>query len=413
MITSQHSRKTKVKNPAKKAYEIIAPLPEDLWERGGATMRKIEMDDGRHEEVPFFDSLEGLSWSDFEESKVGKIIDHKGQDIGEHYSYNVTTADGIDRTARIYIPRDGKRSYTDLYIHADTAWLTTITGHNDYAASSFVSRTGLPMVIVGAEHGTNKHPYPRELGRVATTFRNSPTISLAKSAQSSQLITTVLQEKFDLPNKMIKTGESRGAMLAAGHFPYAKEYENTIPYVDITAPCIPERLLSEREDWMRLAKWPKSEILGTIALGLELAEKKILKRHMGTVALNPNFLLSNFTGVGPALFSGEAGRFAAWVPADIVSSALYISTFKNDTVSRPDVWRQKYKDHENVYIREHPNGSHMTLAHDEVLDTKAVRINMFQTIHNAVGGIRNQNDFQTIIESRRNGETNFVYQSAA
>ena len=54
---------------------------------------------------------------------------------------------------------------------------------------------------------------------------------------------------------------------------------------------------------------------------------------------------------------------------------MYISTFKNDTVSRPGVWRELYEDHDNVYIREHRRGTHMTLACDEVIDSKAVRMN--------------------------------------
>jgi len=269
------------------------------------------------------------------------------------------------------------------------------------------------MIVIGAEHGTNQNHYPQELLRIPETLLRSQTISLAKSAQSGQLISASLAKKFDLPSVMIATGESRGAMVAPGQLPYAEEYETTIPYMDITAPCVPRRLLSERADWLRLARWPTSEVLGTVALGLSLAEQKTLKRKMGTVAFNPNFLVSNLTGVRRSLFSGEAGEFTKWVPRDIAKVALYMSTFKNDTVSRPDVWADLYAEHENVFIREHTHGSHLTLANDDVLHSKAVRINKVQELYGSQGGIQTIGDFADVINTRRHGETDFVYQMVA
>ncbi|MEP6710208.1 MAG: hypothetical protein ABJA64_00625, partial [Candidatus Saccharibacteria bacterium] len=177
---------------------------------------------------------------------------------------------------------------------------------------------------------------------------------------------------------------------------------------DITAPCLPEKLLGERADWLRLARWPGAEALGLIALGLEIAKEKALKRHMGTVALNPNFLISNFVGVGPALFSGEAGRFASWVPEN---AAMYISTFKNDTVSRPDVWRKLYQNHPNVYIREHKHGTHMTLANDKVINSKTTRTNAIVDLRTINGDDMDPNDLQNIYEMHR--RPRIVYPDAA
>lgn len=355
-------------NPFERVYGAIAPDPEERWERGGATMKQIEIDIGRYADVPFFD----LEIAQVEDEKSGAIIGSGGKTVGEYGTFSIKTSDGIDRTARLYVPDDAHLKTDAVTGHADTAWITTITGHNDYAMSKFVEETGMPFLIVGAEHGTNQLPYPYELLRVPATLERSKTISLAKSAQSSQLITAHIRDRYGLSGKIIKTGESRGAMLAPGHFPYADLYGNEIIYSDVTAPCVPRKLLSERADWMRLARWPGSEIVGTLAVGLMLAKQKALKRQVGTVTLNPNFLTSNFFGVGPALFSGEAGRFADWTP---LTAAMYISTFKNDTVSRPDVWRELYEAHDNVYIREHKSGTHMTLARDEVIQSKAVRMN--------------------------------------
>lgn len=357
-----------MKHPAEYLQQKIAPHYEELWDRGGADVQKIEIDEGRYEEVPFFD----LEIASFEPYKNGEAIDNKGKVVGSFESFKVTTSDGIDRTARLYLPLD-LYSRGDEIIHADTAWTTTITGHNDYAASTFVGATGRPMIFVGAEHGTNKTTHLKEFHRVPETFERSKTISLAKSAQSSQLITSEIIERRELTNRqLIKTGESRGAMLTPGHYPYAELYGNEIVYGDVTAPCVPERMFEDKGDLLRLLQWPSAEAIGMLGLGLALIKTRALKRHMGTVTLNPNFMVSNFVGVGPAIFSGEAGNFTRWVPKD---APLYVSTFKNDMVSRPDVWRRLYGEHDNVYIREHPGGTHMTLANDEVLASKARRMN--------------------------------------
>jgi len=367
MITASGLRRQTVKNSFKEALSTIFPSPEELWDRGGADMKSVEVSSGRYEEVPFFNLDMEMSPDGF-----GPAIDNRGIVVGDYQAFAVKTSDGIDRTARLYLPNN-LHARSDENIHADTAWMTTITGHNDQAASTFVGKTGLPIVIVGAEHGTNQHAYPRELLRLAETLEQSKTISLAKSAQSSQLITSVIRNKFGLSNQFIDTGESRGAMLASGQFPYAQIYGNEIIYTDITAPCIPEKLLAEQADLLRLARWPVAELVGSLALGLTLAKQKALKRKMGTVTLNPNFMLSNIVGIGPALASGEAGVFTKWAPDE---TAIYLSTFKNDTVSRPEVWRRLFANHRNVYFREHRSGTHMTLANDDVLSSKATRMNM-------------------------------------
>lgn len=356
-----------MKHPAEYLQQKLAPHHEELWERGGADVQKVEIDEGRYEDVPFFD----LEIASFESRNTGLAINNKDQVVGDYESFSITTSDGIDRTARLYLPRDS-RAQADEVIHADTAWTTTIKGHNDYAASTFVGSTGRPMIFVGAEHGTNKTTHLKEFGRIGETFERSKTISLAKSAQSSQLITAAIRDRFGLSNQLVKTGESRGAMLAPGHYPYAQHYGNEILYSDITAPCIPERMFEDKHDVMRLLQWPSAEAIGMLALGAALIKTRALKRQMGTVTLNPNFMVSNFVGVGPALFSGEGGNFTRWLPKD---APLYVSTFKNDMVSRPDVWKKLYANHDNVYIRTHPSGTHMTLANDEVLASKARRIN--------------------------------------
>ncbi|MDB5165572.1 MAG: hypothetical protein JWM00_462 [Candidatus Saccharibacteria bacterium] len=386
-----------MKNPVNKLYDTILPDPQTLWDRGDANMEEVEIDQGRYMNVPFFD----IEIEDVKRLKPGRIIDHLERDIGEFHGFRVRTSDGIDRAARVYKLDDLHRSPSDMYLHADTAWTTPITGHNDYAISRLASQTGLDAVIVGAEHGTNKYPYPLELLRVGHTALRSTGISLAKSAQSSQLITTHLRDEYQgelgLSNNMLMTGESRGSMLAPAHYPYAKYYGNTILYSDTTAPCVPEKMFSEKADSLRLAAWLGYEAVGGLMLGMEIMGQQAFKRRLGTVALNPNFVVSNLIGVGPALFSGEFGKFADWVPRD---AAMFYSTFKNDLFAKPDVLRRLYKDHENVYIRTHKSGTHATLANDKVIDAKSMRFNAFQALYGAKGSAISPQELRAIYDMR-------------
>lgn len=359
-----------MKNPIQKVYEAVVPNHEDLWNRGGAQIEKIAVDDGRYEDVPFFYP----EITDSEMAKNGSVFSIEGLRVGGFEAYSVQTSDGVDRTARVYTPDDIYRSRDDLVVHADTAWFTTITGHNHHVMSEIMQRTGLPVVIVGGEHGTNGLGYPADALRLPRTILQSTKISLAKSAESSQLITGHLLDEYSLSRNIINVGESRGAMLAPGHFPYAEAHGNRIVYTDTTAPCVPDRLLSRSGDIMRLAGWPSREVLGTLAIGLESKRQQVLGRQLGTVALNPNFNISNLIGVGPALFSGEAGEFTKWVPRQ---AGIHIATFDNDTVSRPDRWKELYKDHPNVSIIT-LHGTHMTLAHSDVLRHIVDRINKFK-----------------------------------
>lgn len=356
----------------KPVHNLIAPEPEKLWRRGGGDVRSIEISNGRYSDVPFFDL--NFSDKDVSELKPGRIVDHNEVEIGDYYGLRIQTPDGIDRAARYYRVDDEHRSDTDAYIHIDTAWMTPITGHNDYVASRLASLTGLDVVVVGAEHSTNKHPYPWELLRLGNTAINATGISLAKSAQSSQAISAYIRDEYGLSSNMITTGESRGSMLAPAQYPYAKEYDNKILYSDTTAPCVPERLFTNKADSVRLAAWLGYEAMGGLMLGAEILGQQAMKRRIGTVALNHNFITSNLIGVGPALFSGEFGKFAEWVPDE---AAMFYSTFKNDLFTKPELLKQLYENHSNVYIRTHRSGTHATLANDKVIDAKAMRINAF------------------------------------
>ena len=360
-----------MKNPVASLHDIILPAPKKLWVRGGAEMEWHELEDNRQELVPVFPiTIESIDLL----LSAEPLTDNLERTIGHRYSYRIKTSDGIEREASVYIPVSIKQEAPDFTVLLDTAWFTTLDGHNDNVATTILSETGLPIISIGAEHSavSSSSFNPVTLGK---TVLQSATISLAKSAQSSQLIAATLAvEIHKIPACYIKVGESRGAMISPAQAAYATRYDNEIPYIDITAPCVPVRLFEDDGDMLRLGQFPISEVMGAMAVGVETARKKITNRLLGTVSLNAHFGISNIVGQAPALASGEAGEFPKWMRRD---SAIHIVTFGNDSVSRPEVWKKYYKDFPNAAIIT-LHGTHMTLAHPETLRHLVDRINRFK-----------------------------------
>jgi len=359
-----------MKNPAASLHDLILPAPKKLWVRGGAEMEWQELENGRQELIPVFpitiESIEPLGSAEPLRDNLERIIGHR-------YSYRIQTSDGIEREASVYTPASIKQEAPDFTVLLDTAWFTTLDGHNDNVATTILSETSLPVISIGAEHSavSSSAFNPVALGK---TVLQSATISLAKSAQSSQLIGAALAELHSIPTHFIKVGESRGGMVSPAQAAYAERYDNEIPYMDITAPCVPIRLFEEDGDMLRLGQFPMSEVMGAVAVGVETARKKITNRLLGTVSLNAHFGISNVIGQAPALASGEAGEFPKWMRRD---SAIHIVTFGNDSVSRPEVWKDLYAEFPNAAIIT-LHGTHMTLAHPETLRHLVDRINKFK-----------------------------------
>lgn len=371
---------------------LIAPDPETLWEHGGAEIRSMEIDSGRYENVPFFD---------VEEITAGIVtqtasLDELGRHVSDSFTQTLTTPDGIDRATRLHLPTDEYRNPNyQFVIQMNTAWLTSIDGHNDVSAELLSRVIGVPVIEIGAEHSSRKYPFPLDGIRLATTFRQARTISQAKTAQSSQRLTQYLCHKYDLPMDQVKLGESRGAMEAPAENIYAHEYGGRICYTDTTAPCIPEQLFSDPGDLFRLSQFPASEVAGFAIVAIEAARKRSLSELKGTLSANPNFWLSSIVGNGPALMSGEAGRFPAWVPRDEATGNIHIVTFKNDAVSRPDVWKRLYELHPGIAIIT-LSGTHVTLAHTETIRHSVDRVTHFGDEFYRAGGNLNKMNWKNV-----------------
>lgn len=361
---------------------LIAPDPETLWERGGAEIRSIEIDSERYEDVPFFD-LEVLKAGSVHKKS---IEDELGRHVADAFTQTLITPDGIDRATRLFLPTDEFRNPDyQFVVQLNTAWLTSIDGHNNASAELLSKVLGVPVIEIGAEHSSRKLPFPLDGLRLATTFNQAKTISQAKTAQSAQRLTQYLCTQYDLPMDQVKIGESRGAMEAPAEFVYAPYYGGRICYTDTTAPCLPDQLFSDQGDYFRLSQFPASEVAGFAIVAIEAARKRAASELSGTLSANPNFWLSSIVGNGPALMSGEAGRFTRWVSKEDSKGNIHIVTFQNDAVSRPDVWKELYAEHPGVAIIT-LHGTHVTLAHTETIRHIVERIRHFGDEFYAAGG---------------------------
>lgn len=350
----------------RKGQELIAPTPEDLWLRGGADIRSTEIEHERHENVPFFD----LEIAHRGTQYTRPLLDNLARAVGKTVTRTYVTSDGIDRATRVFLPDNAN---DDFLIAMTTPWWTSVDGLNHANAATMATELQVPVALIGAEHSARRYNLPLDVLRVAHTAKRSTTISLAKTAQSNQLILADLRMNHDLPNGIVKTGESRGAMVTDGEYAYANLYGAEILYQDKTALCLPDQLFSEASDSDALLQFPGSELIGAGYVTVEAIKKHATKRFLGTVSLNPNFIVSSLIGVGPALASGEAGRFIQWLPKNAAGHQV---TYKFDRASRPERQRELYADHHNIAIITLV-GSHATLAHTETLRHVIERIDAF------------------------------------
>lgn len=264
---------------------VIAPAPETLWERGDATMRLVEIDPGRYEEVPFYDIEIAHHGQEHEEP----MLDENEQDIGKKITQTIVTSDGIDRATRVFLPHDRQN---DFIVQLTTPWLTSIDGHNSEGVAETISRElGVAVVLIGAEHSARKHRFPLDIMRLGHTIVQSHGISLAKTAQSCQLITADLCKRHGLSRNIVKTGESRGGMEADGEYVYADLYGNKIVYQDTTAKCLPDRVFSEGSETDKLIHFPGSELVGVAYVTAKVVKERAAKKYLGTLMYQPKFLV--------------------------------------------------------------------------------------------------------------------------
>ena len=349
-----------------KAKRLIAPDPEELWLRGGAEIRTTEIDPGRYENVPFFNLEIMKCGTKYAEPMLNEL----GHNIGNQITRTYVTSDGIDRATRLYLPDDKSEDYI---VTMTTPWWTSIDGLNHTNAEAISRELGVAVALIGAEHSSRRFSFPLDGLRMSSTARRATAISLAKTAQSGQLIVADMCDEYGLPRVLVKTGESRGGMETDGEYPYASGYDLSIAYQDTTAKCLADQVFSEDSCTDELIQLPGSELVGAAYVTIEVIKKQATKRFLGTVSCNPNFIISSTIGVGPALASGETGRFTKWLPK---YTAGHQVTFLNDRASRPNRQRELYIDYPNMALIT-LRGSHATLANPDTRRHLISRIGNF------------------------------------
>ena len=381
-----------MKKSLESAFENFAPSAEELWQRGGARMHSVEIELGRREEIPFF-NLELASRKELNCDKLEIYNGRRSQEIGREVLLQITLSDGIDRLARVTQLNDNERFEDNFIVTDGTAWTTTINGYAHDRATQIASQNRVNTIQVGAEHSGRNIPYGLDGLRLGRTLHQARSISLAKTAQSEQLIISQLVQDYDLAAAQYAIGDSRASMATPGHFPYAKLYGNKIIYMDTKAPCVPEKLTGC--DIGRLARWLGVEALVATQVITKLATEGRLNTLAGTMSANPNSALSSMLGVAPALVSGEAGRMVSWVPQ---GTPGHIVVYGKDGLSQADKWREIWQQHPNVYLKSVERKGHVHILESKAHQRQIGRIGRFSEELNYAGGNLEQIDWLNVIQ---------------
>ncbi len=324
-------------------FEKVLPSNEVLERRAGAVWRDVEVDDGRYEEAPFFDGL------DVDEIRV---VDERATKFGREVVLVVRTNDSIWRDIRLDLPDE---TDVDLVVTDGAAWTTDNDGYVRPRAHRVVERTGTPVIRIGAEHSGNQHlPYVDRLLSLPETFLTAQKTSLAKTAQSEELIIDQLTKNYELPRRQYVIGDSRAAMKALRQHIYAKAYGLELAYMDIKAPCVPDKL--EVKDIPRFLTWMGTEVgLGSLAL-LSMIRQGHGGSIVSTLSGEPNFVLGSIVGAMPALAAGaEANQL---LPRD---ARGHVVLYGHDGMSWPEVWKQRFEGHPHILTKHVRGGIHASL----------------------------------------------------
>lgn len=336
-----------------RAFDYIFPDAEELWQRAGAEMAEVTVDDGHVENVPFFD----LEVTDVKILEDEPFVTRRGRALGRKVLHQIDI-NGVDRLVRAYVPNDAYRTEHDFTITSGSAWLTTIGGYAEHRANLLFADNQMPAVQVGPPHSATVLPGPMEWLRVPQTIAEAHNTSIAQTAQEEQLIIAMMADMYDMPSQQVALGDSRDAILTAAHFPYATEHGAQVIAFDNKGRSAPQKV--ELADLPRFGRWLATTGLGGLAAAICLGKEGQLGTLKGTSSLNPNFIASSLVGAMPALASGEAGRAISWVPRDTHGIDVL---YGQDDMSYADIFKQLWAEHVNVRVKDVPHGTHGALIH--------------------------------------------------
>jgi hypothetical protein len=269
---------------------------------------------------------------------------------GRLVDYRFSTMAGHSYGARVYLP---DHPMSDVPILFPAAWWTGLDGHNAIT-SEMLSDDGHIVILVGGE-GSGHLLFDRG-GR----FNG---ISVGRSAAAllrfSQVVTDA-DFKHDMdPHKRLILGESRGSMVGIGAIALlgtTEEYEQSVYYSDLTAPCFPR--LPKFEDAGDLFIHGFREVNMLRKLTKLLGKEAV--RYPSTIDLHPASVLHQLAMIWP-LLNADVGRFARLVPNDTVA---HLTGFSHDAWSMFDEWEKLFAEYPDIW-KTPLDGSHLTLTDPE------------------------------------------------
>lgn len=353
-------------------FNTLFPAASVLHQRGGASDVEVEIEPGRTETVPFFD----LTIEDVR--KVGEEpIKVKGREVGFTAVRAYRLSDNIERETRVNVPYDLNNDFT---VTDGAAWTTKNAGYGTHRAHRIVAKPNAPAVIqVDAEHSTRQLPLLLEALRLPSTVRSALTISLPKSAEAEELIIDDVMREYGLPQDHYVIGDSRKAMISLWQYVYAAKQGNPIRYLDVKAPCIPDKM--QHHELPQFVRWGATEILGGVAVFANLLRDGELHTLRGTASLEPNFVVSSLVGVMPALAAGSDATHL--IPKDADG---HVVVYGRDSMSRAERWQELFAEHSNMHVKKVPRGSHANLLDPKARNKQVERIERFGEVMQWRGG---------------------------
>lgn len=331
--------------------KFVFPTPEERWDAGGASFRE----DG----LPVFDlEITKATRPRIEDYYTRRhALDRRPVKIGRALTRTFTTNDGIERRSRVLIP---DKIEGTLSGQSGTAFTTSMDGYPEERAKLISARVNMPNIQHDAEYSGRKMRNILDVIRLACTLRDGQTISLAKSAQAEMRMTQYWldSDNLDIPRDLAVFGDSWDGINTLAVPAYAQLYGMKVPYIDPKALVLHDPIDPSYEGIEKVVKWVRDEIVGGTAVIAALLAEGDLSTVNGTLPANPHFWVSSFTGVAPALLSGEAGRFTQWLPEDIIG---YANLFEKDGLCEVDVWKTDLGRFKNIGVHTVPEGLHAHL----------------------------------------------------
>lgn len=257
-----------------------------------------------------------------------------------------TTIDGYSYSVIVGEP---KNPTSAVPLIETTAWFMGLEGYYRHEALSYM-REGNFVVIVGAE-GSHRSCGDRG-GRLGG-------ITLEKSASAVLNFcgeVVGIHDELDQDAYLLK-GASRGAMVGMGIQALAQDYDKSVLYADLMAPCFP-RPFNPFTDTLGLIRFLIEEPQTLVSLGYEMP-LSLARRYHASIDLHPASLAHQLAITSP-LFSGEAGELARSINRS-VDPQMHITTFGRDVLSMHDDWVDIFEGYPGVRLTP-LDGSHLALA---------------------------------------------------